>query len=138
MNNAVKPESVPCEPDFEVNVDSPLAKLMCSLSAEDVKTNKKMLVECLNILSACYLTHLFPHTIYSFEEMYEDIVSREFADNKEMPFSAEELHSSIVYHIRPALSFKKDPSEKEISVLKELDILAVCNRSVGRKYRAVS
>ena len=47
MNNAVKPESVPCEPDFEVNVDSPLAKLMCSLSAEDVKTNKKMLVECL-------------------------------------------------------------------------------------------
>ena len=120
MNNAVKPESVPCEPDFEVNVDSPLAKLMCSLSAEDVKTNKKMLVECLNILSACYLTHLFPHTIYSFEEMYEDIVSREFADNKEMPFSAEELHSSIVYHIRPALSFKKDPSEKEISVLKEL------------------
>ena len=119
MNNAVKPEYAPCEPDFAVNVDSPLAKLMCSLSAEDVQA-KKMLVESLNILSACYLTHLFPHLIHSFEEMYEDIVSREFADNKEMPFSAEELHSSIVYHIRPALSFKKDPSEKEISVLKEL------------------
>ena len=121
MNNAVRPESVPCEPDFEVNVNSPLAKLMRSLSAEDVKTNKKMLVESLNVLSACYLTHLFPFEMMrSFEEMYEDIVSREFADNKEMPFSAEELHSSIVYHIRPALSFKKDPSEKEISVLKEL------------------
>ena len=119
--NAAKPESVPCEPDFEVNVDSPLAKLMCSLSTEDVQANKKMLVESLNVLSACYLTHLFPfERMRSFEEMYDDIISREFAENKEMPFSAEELHSSIVYHIRPALSFKKDPSEKEISVLKEL------------------
>ena len=54
MNNAVRPEYAPCEPDFAVNVDSPLAKLMCSLSAEDVKANKKMLVESLNILSACY------------------------------------------------------------------------------------
>ena len=51
MNNAVKPEFVPCEPDFAVNVDSPLTKLMCSLSAEDVQTNKKMLVESLNILA---------------------------------------------------------------------------------------
>lgn len=54
MNNAVRPEYAPCEPDFEVDVNSPLAKLMCSLSAEDAQTNKKMLVESLNILSACY------------------------------------------------------------------------------------
>ena len=41
MNNAVKPESVPCEPDFEVNVDSPLAKLMGSLSAEPCVRSKR-------------------------------------------------------------------------------------------------
>ena len=117
MNNAVKPEYVPCEPDFEVNVDSPLAKLMCSLSAEEVQANRKMLVECLNILSACYLTHLFPNDMMN---GYESLVSREFAEDKEMPFSTEELHLSIKCCITRALEFKKNPSAKELSVLKEL------------------
>ena len=120
MKTASNPESIPCSPDFEVNVDSPLARLMCSLSAEDVKTNKKMLVECLNILSACYLTHLFPFRLYKLEQLYEDIVSRVFADNTETPFSAEELHACIIYYIRHALEFKKSPSEKETSILREL------------------
>lgn len=120
MKNFIIPESFSREPDFEVNLDSPLAKLMCSISADDVKANKRLLVHILNILSACYLTHLFPFENKGFDKLYEDIVSREFAENAEMSFSAEELYWSIMYYIRSALEFKKSPTEKEISVLKEL------------------